>query len=506
MGIGDTGISPSYKVPRFIAKIVLASGSVSAGAERLKVLCAGMKTAGGSLTADGAPARCTSEDEADALAGAGSMLAVQAYQALKVPSVELYLQAVTEPGAGTPATATMVIGGTWSVGGTLRFRIAGKSVFVNVSTSMTVDDVGTAVAAAFNAKSRLPVTAAYNSSTDTVTLTAKNKGALGRDWILYHDVTDRPAGMTIALTGSANVNTNGVRLGAAGSGTGVEDVTTALTKLQTTRYARIAPDHNDATNAALWETHVNNLAGPLSLLLEHLVFGHNGALASAQSLAQTTLNAFRAQVCWLRNGENHPAEIAALVAAVRAVKEQTQWVPDYDGYVLSSLKGQEFESDVPTDTEQDTALNNGVTPLTTVNGEVKIVRAITTYCLNGSSQDERCLDIGDAVMPDAGTIDLKLMYETEYRPQNPLVGPDPAEGEEPPPAGVGYPKFWNSKVAERMETWFDAGWLEERPVGVWAPVSTYNKVGKYIQSEAPLPVRRVQHRLDAVIRQVSNSA
>lgn len=506
MGIGDTGISPSYKVPRFIAKIVFAAGSVSAGAERLKVLCAGMKTAGGTLVADGAPARCTSEDEADTLAGPGSMLAMQAYQGLKVPSVELYLQAVTEPAGGTQATVTILVAGAWTAGGTLRFRLAGKSISVSVAPTMTVDDVGAAIVSAINAKTHLPATAAYNAGTDTVTLTLKNKGASGKDWIFYHDTTDRPTGLTLTITGSANVNTNGVRFGAAGTGTGAEDVTTALTKLQTTRYARVAPDHNDATNAALWESHVNTLAGPLSLLLEHLVFAHNGSLANAQSLAQTTLNAYRAQVCWLRNAENHPAEIGALVAAVRAVNEQTNPVPDYDGYVLSSLKGQEFEADVPTDTEQDTALNNGVTPLTTVNGDVKIVRAITTYCLNGSSQDERCLDIGDAVFPDYATIDLKLMYETEFRPQNPYVGPDPAEGEEPPPAGVAYPKFWSSKVAERMESWFDQGWLEERPVGVWAPVSTYNKAGKYIQSETPLAVRRVQHRLDAVVRQISNSA
>ena len=44
MGIGDTGISSSYKVPRYIAKIVFGAGSVSAGSGRLKCLVVGMKT------------------------------------------------------------------------------------------------------------------------------------------------------------------------------------------------------------------------------------------------------------------------------------------------------------------------------------------------------------------------------------------------------------------------------------------------------------------------------
>lgn len=504
MALGDTGISPSYKVPRYIAKIVFAAGAIGAGSQRLRCLVVGMKAASGTMTADAAPIRCSSEDEATTFGGLRGQVTLMAYTALKVPSVELWMAAVTEPGAGTQATITIVLGGT-PANGTLRFRIAGVNIIVNTSASQTIDDIGAALAAAFNAKTRHPASAAYNTSTDTITLTIANKGASGRDWILYFDSTDKPSTLTLTITGSGTVNTDGYRFGAAGSGTGTEDVTTLLTKLTTGRYARIAVGHNDATNAALWETHVNTKAGPLSLNLEQLVFGHNGTLSAAQSLAQTTLNAFRGQVFHVRNAENHPCQLAAAKAAVRSVTEQTSPVPDYDGLALSMLAPQAFEADSLTDPEQDTALNNGVTPGVTVNGEVRVVRSITSYCLNGTAQDERCLDIGDAVMTDYATLDMKLMYETEFRPQNPLVGPDPAEGEEPPPAGVAYPKLWTSKVAERLETYYANGWLEERPVGVWAPVSTFNKNGKYIASETPLAVRRVQHRLDNIVRQISNA-
>jgi phage tail sheath gpL-like len=505
MGIGDTGISSSYKVPRYIAKIIFGAGAVSAGSGRLKCLLVGMKTAAGSMVADQDIVRITSEDEADAYAGVGSQLARMCYKALAIPSLELYIAAVTEPGAGTQATVTCVLTGTISAG-TLRFRLAGKAIAVAVSATMTLDDVGTAIAAAFTAQTKLPATCAYNTGTDTVTWTQKNKGASGKDWILYFDPTDKPSGLTLTITGSATLNTNGYRFGAAGSGTGTEDVTTLLTKLTTGRYARIGVAQNDASNAALWETHVNTKAGPLSLNLEQLVFASNAALATAQSLAQTTLNAFRAQVLWMRNSESHPCEIAAVKAAIRAVTEQASPVPDYDGLSLPGIAPQAFAADIPTDTEQDTALNNGLVPVTTVGSTAKVVRSITSYCLNGTAQDERCLDIGDAVMTDYAVIDSKLLYETEFRPQNPYVGPDPADGEEPPPAGVAYPKLWVSAQQGRLLDYYANGWLEERPVGAWAPMPAFNKAGRYIQCDTPLAVRRVQHRLDNVVRQIFNTA
>lgn len=504
MSLGNTGISPTYKVPRFIVKVINAAGAVGAGSQRLKVLAVGMKTSAGSIVPDTEPKRVTNEDEVDALAGPGSDLATQGYMLVKIPSVEAYLAAVTEPAGGTEATATLVLSGTLTSGGTLRFRLGGKPVSVSVGLTDAIDTIGANIAAAFNAKTRLPATAAYNSSTDTVTLTCKNKGAQGRDWILYWDQTDAPAGLEIAMTGSAAVNEHGVRLGAAGTGAGSPDVTTLLTRLQTKRYARIAPSHNDATNAAHWEAHINAKAGALAQLYEQVTFGHNGSLASAISLAQTTLNAFRAMVAWLRNGENSPGEIAALIAAIRSVTEQTSPVPDYDGLLLEALAPQAFDADLPSDPEQDQALNAGVSPLTSINGQVRMVRGITSYCLNGSVQDERCLDIGDSVMADYAALDLRDMYETEFRPQNPYVGPDPAPEEEPPPEGVAYPLLWTSKATARVEGYYDSRWLKSRPRGAWAIRSDYNEAGDFIQSEVPLDIRRVQHRLDAVVRQIHN--
>ncbi len=503
MSIGNTGVSPSYKVPRYIAKILLAAGAVSAASQRLRCLIVGMKTSAGAITADAAPIRCTDVDFLDAQAGIGSQLAMMGYAALSIPGVELWMSAITEPSAGAAAaTLTIVPSGTWTTSGLLRFRLAGQTIGVNVTATNSVDEVGAAITAAINAKQRLPVTAAYSAGSDTVTLTARNKGLSGNDWILYYVGNDAPSGLVLTIAGSATLNTGGYRLGVV-TGAGAEDATALIANLQKARYARIALGHNDTTNEALWETMVNTKAGPLALLLDQLVVGHNGTKAAAISLAQTTMNAFRGELCWLRNSERHPCEIAALIAAIRSVAEQTNPITDYDNYLLPYLKGQEFEADVPSDTEIDEVLNAGVTPLTTVDGTIRIVRAITTYCVSNSVQDERCLDIGDVVMTDFATLDMKLMYETEFRPQNPYVQDDPSPEEEPPAAGVAFPKLWNAKVSERLQRYKDNGWLAFAPKGSWAPISTYVKVGGYIGTDTPLPVMRLQHRLDNVMRQIA---
>lgn len=506
MTIGDTGISSSYKRPTFVAKIIYAAGASGAGSQRLKVLLVGMKTSAGSMTVDSDVVRVTNDDDVDSLAGVGSQLARMAYKALKVDSADVWIAAVTEPSGGTAATATITPTGTQTSAGTLRFRLAGITVLVDVGAADTIATICTNIAAAFNAKVKLPVTA--GASATVVTLTCRNKGTQGKDWILYRDagnVAETVAGLSVALAGSANVNTNGVRLGASSSGTGTEDATAILTKLTTTRYARIAVGHNDSTNAALWEAQVNTNGGALQLLEEQFIIGHNGAYAAAQTLATVTMNAFLGSLIWIRNCESHPSEFAAWFAAKRSVVEQAAPVPDYDNLLMDVIAPQAFDADIATPTEQDTALNNGVTPCATVGAEMRMVRAITSYCLNGSTQDERCLDIGDPTMAQYAALDLKDLYDTEYRPANPYVGPNPDPNEESPPQGVGYPNLWNSLAAARAETWYKNGWLQDRPVGVWAPRSDFNKAGRYIVDEIPLSVRRVQHRLDQVVRQVFNS-
>lgn len=499
-----TGVDALYKVPRFLGKIVWGAGSVSASSAPLYVLYVGMKTSAGSITVDNDVVEVFSEEDIDTRVGARSQLGWMARMGMRASKTTRHFIAAVTEATGTKATATIVLAGAWSTSGSWAITIAGTRISGSVGASDAIDTVGADMASRLTNSARIPVTAAYNSSTDTLTLTCANNGTQGKDWIVAVDKSDLPSGMTLTLTGSAALSGDRVRLGASSSGTGVEDVTTILTKLQTTRYARIAPAQNDATNAALWETHVNTKAGITTLLLEQLVFAHNGTQAASTTLAQTTLNAQRAQVLWMRNADMHPCVIAAVKAAVRASTEGTDPVPDYDGYVLPGIPGHAVDADRPLDSEANTALNNGVTPVSTGPNGAVVIRSITSYCLDsGSAQDERTLDIGDAVMTDYATLDSQLLYSTSFRPANKYVGPDPAEGEQDPPAGVAIPRNWNSALLNRMKGWFANGWIEDPDTN--PPTSQYNKTSKRIESLMPLLVRRVQHQLGNITRQTSNS-
>jgi phage tail sheath gpL-like len=302
------------------------------------------------------------------------------------------------------------------------------------------------------------------------------------------------------------------RFGYNSTGTGVDDVTTLLTNLVGTRWGRIAPAQADATQAQQWEDVVNDEAGPLALRLEHLIFGHNGTLTSAVTLGQTTLNAYRAQLLVGRNIQTHPAMYAAGIAAKRAVTESTDPVPDYDCNTQTQVSRvkrappQQYLDDRWTPEEEETLLNAGCTPLRTLNNEVHIVRAIVTHCLTNSAQDERCLDVGDAVFPDFAMIEIRNLYENEFRPANKYVAPDPSNKELEPPANVGTPRKWNSALLGLMLSWTDRnngpGWIEDPSLdNTLVPQSAWNAQAKRIQSLVPLVVRRIQHQMLVTVRQ-----
>lgn len=494
------GFDNNYKVPRFAASIIFGAGLISAASLDHSVLLVGMKTSAGSMVADQDVLQVFSYDDVDAACGPGSQLARMAYRAIDLGgTLPIYIAAVAEPGASDAATATLLIGGTWTTGGQLTLNFAGESITQSVGASDTIDVFGAALAARFNQYTRLPATASYNAGTDTLTITCRNVGIQGKDWILHLDRSLAPAGMTLTLTGSATVGSSDrVRLGASATGTGTENVTTILTRLQTKRYARLGVAQNDATNVGRWKTHVETLAGPLSLLLEQVVTAQNAALATSTALANT-INAQRVQVLWARNCESHPCEIAAAKAALRANTEGNGQVPNYDKAVLKGIAPVRagFESDLPTDAELQTVLSNGVTPITTDGGNAVVVRSIVSHSSNGT--DFRTLDVGDVVVPDFVTLDLQLGWETDFLPNNPFVGPDqPPEGESEP-VGVATPVRWNAYLTNKLEGYFKANMIQ-RP-SLYPPVSTYNTLADRIQSIVTLVVRRVQHQIGVVVRQ-----
>lgn len=499
-----TVISAGSKTPRFAAKIVFAAGRQSAGSTVGATLIIALKGTLGSAV-PGVVYDIVSEDLADALGGQGCMGAVMCRAAMKVPGARVKAIFVAEPVAGTAATASYLIGGTWTTAGDgPQFTIGGYTFGVAISGSMDVAAVGAAIVSAVNSRGYLPVTASFDTA--TVTFTAKMKGQQGKSLLIYVNKAGLPAGMTGTLTGAVAAGTNRVFMGESSSGTGSVDLTATLAILDgTERFSRIAVGANDAINAGLVEAYVDAKSTWDRMLFEQAMFATSADYATAQTLAKSTLNAFRCSVLWARYCEVPWWEFLAEACAARATYESSVPNWDSDAYVFLCAAGRmthRYLGDAPSNIETDLALSNGVTPISTVLGTLRIVRGITSYCVNASAlPDERCLDWADPSTPDYVGLDLHLRY-LAFREQNTLVGPNPPPELGAAPEGVATPDMWKGELEfaanDPIQGYFARGFITS-----WRSDAAYNVEAGDIESLFELTARRLQHKLSVVIRQTS---
>ncbi len=497
------GFPDSAKIPGVYGDTKFGASGISLGAAPLRLLLVGQKTSSGSLVADGTPQQCFSGDDADDLAGAGSPLANAAIAALAQSNgepngFELWLLAIADPGGGpVAATATLTTNNTAGLAGSIYVYIDSFRIEVNIAAGTTENDAATAIAAAVNAEPRAPVTAAAVS--DTVTFTWKVTGVVGNAGIIALDLSLAPTTQTYTL-GGAGTAFDSTMQGFAG-GTGTPSTTNGLAVALPEFYHRVVWQTNDATSLAAIEAQSDAKAAPGVEMPEHFVTAANGSLAAADSLAQTTLNAHRAQLCWHENALDMPFNIAAAMAGYRAMREGSQPNQNYDGVVLKGLRGQFRKSDWPSRAEQQSALDNGITPLTTNSaGETIVIRAVTTRSLDGSLPDYRTLDVSEAVVPDAVRLDAGALWLTEYREANPYNAPDPSGGRAAP-AGVATPTGWVTRYTQRLRELEEALWITqvtENPMR-----AEWNNVGKRIMSAIPVVPLPINHQIGVQVLQMS---
>lgn len=184
-------------------------------AQEFKVLVIGQRLAAGTV-AQGVPTRVTNEAQADEFFGRGSMLA-EMLRAMKAKDrfMETWAIALDDNAAGVAAAGSITFGGAPTEAGTLNVYIAGKRVQTGISVSQTAAAIATAFAAAVNADTSLPVSAAVDGvTTSKVNLTARHKGEAGNtlDIRLNYYGEATPKGMTATIAaladGTANPDVN----------------------------------------------------------------------------------------------------------------------------------------------------------------------------------------------------------------------------------------------------------------------------------------------------------
>ena len=145
-----------------------------------RILVLGQKLTAGAAAA-GVPVIVADAAQAEGYFGRGSMLH-RMFLALKAGNnfTETWAIPLADLGAGAAAAGNILFGGTITGAGTLNLYVGGQQVRVGVAASATPAQVATAVAAAINADTLLPVTAAVNGSEPKqVDITARHKGENG---------------------------------------------------------------------------------------------------------------------------------------------------------------------------------------------------------------------------------------------------------------------------------------------------------------------------------------
>ncbi|HEY1035547.1 MAG TPA: phage tail sheath subtilisin-like domain-containing protein [Pseudoxanthomonas sp.] len=342
-----------------------------------RMLLLGQLTSAG--TADPlVPVRVTSVKQARDLFGVGSMLAIMVEAALASNSLsELWCQPIEDAGSGVDAAGAVTFGGAPTEAGTISLYIGGKKVQIGATTTDTGASLATALAAAINAATTLPVTAAVDGTiTSKVNITAKNAGEAGNgiDIRVGYYGESLPAGLTTTVAAMAG-------------GTGNPDITAALAAVGDEWFQVVAMPYTDSANLALLETELESRFGPMREIEAHAfaaargTHGALGTLGDARNSPHVCIvsAAYEPMPPFAKAAET--AAIAAYYASIDPARP-LQTLPY--AYCLPPAEADRF-----TQEERNLLLFDGIaTTNVDAGGVMRIERMVTTYKTNAAGADD----------------------------------------------------------------------------------------------------------------------
>jgi phage tail sheath gpL-like len=242
----NTGIPENFLLPLFWVTVdpSQAGGSI----QNQPALLIGQKIAAG-LAALNVPIPIGSAAVAQQQFGAGSMLERMCYRFFKNnPGQQLWAIPITDPSGGAAAGGSLSVTANAGVAGTFSLYIGGQLISVGINASDTAANIATNIAAAVNAITHLPVTAAVDGvSTFKVDFTCKWLGATGNDIQLSDSYLGLAGGQ--ALPGTMTVT-----YVAMNGGTGVPNWTASIAALAAFTFMHIAMPYTDSGSLSAWAT------------------------------------------------------------------------------------------------------------------------------------------------------------------------------------------------------------------------------------------------------------
>ena len=343
----------------------------------------------GTSSAD-TPQQVFGVQDAETCFGIGSIAHKMVEAALEAnPYLNLTVVGLTDATGAMKATGTITLVGNATAQGVLALYIGNDEVDVTVNASDTPTTIAGNIVTAITNRPDLPVTAI--SSAGVATLTAKNAGTIGNQIAMGYSMG--------TITGTT------VTLAQLTSGAADPTLQNALNATFAEQFDIMVCPWNDETNLTTFKNQLELLSNAVEQRPGVGIYAMNGALAAATTLAAQindgrTLGVYLQFTAGTTQRISAPYEIAAAYGAVMASE------PD-PGRPLNTLALTGIAVPALADrlsrSEQETCLANGVAPIEVGPGEtVQIVRAISTYTLNGQG------------VPDVSLLDITTIRALDY--------------------------------------------------------------------------------------------
>ena len=370
-------IPGNIRVPLFYAEVDPTHANTAGETQR--ALLIGPKMAAGTAIAN-VPIILASPADAAVKCGQGSVLALMA-DAFRANDEfgEAWLLPVDDAGGGVLATGTITVTAVPTVAGTVYLYIAGKLVAIPLATGLTTTTAATAIAAAINADTTLPVTAVGNIA--VVTLTAKNKGTTGNDIDIRFNYLGDAGGEVFPTTFAATIV-------AMASGATNPTLTTALANLTDQPFDFIVIPWLDATSLNALQSFLSDVGGRWSY--SNQLYGHVFSAAEDTFANRVTLGIGRndqhSTIMGYFDSPTAPWAVAAMVAGQAAKADRADHGQPFNTLPLVGMLPPPPQSRDSL-TNRNTLLFDGIsTCAVDANGVVRIERLITTYQKNAANQ------------------------------------------------------------------------------------------------------------------------
>ncbi|AKP34887.1 phage tail sheath subtilisin-like domain-containing protein [Yersinia aleksiciae] len=403
MTIPFTNIPSNLRTPLFFAEFDNSQANTASTTQRTLII--GQTLPESTLPAT-IPVLLSSAATAANLAGAGSMLHGQmaAYLANDTAG-EVYLLPLSDADSMVAAIGKITVSSPASATGVISLYIGGIRVQTTVVATDDVNTIATALAAAIEAKTELPISVVHTgdsvSEGAVVVLAAKNKGAHGNN-----------IDMRLNYLGSAGGETTPeslvLTITPMAGGAGAPDLAAGLANLQDRTFDFIINPYTDTASLDAIKAFLSDSTGRWSYSQQ--LYGHSFA-AQSGTYGQLTVA-----------GELRNDQHASLLGIHNSPTPAYIWSAAYVGAIAQSLRndpGRPLQtlaisgvlapplSSRFTLTERNNLLHSGISTVTVADdGGVQVENIITTYQTNKyGAEDDSYLQIETLFL---------LMFVTRY--------------------------------------------------------------------------------------------